>query len=227
MTGGTLGYEDLNIAPSDIYTQMGYGGSVPDDMTVIETEKIVDEIKRWLKARYCFFISDGHLDEADSILETMGRKLMLGKVIARQLRGSERYAFFVATAGVAFEEYQQKLMAAGDMVKVFIADAVGSVIAEKAADCMEQGLETLLEPLGWKHTNRFSPGYCGWDVSGQQQLFKMFPDGKPCGVTLSASSLMTPIKSVSGVIGLGPKVRKLEYSCGLCGLTQCYKRKRP
>ena len=36
---------------------------------------------------------------------------------------------------------------------------------------------------------------------------------------------MTPIKSVSGVIGLGDTVRKLDYSCGLCDYRQCYKRK--
>lgn len=47
------------------------------------------------------------------------------------------------------------------MVKVFVADSIGSVIAEKAADCMELSLQKAIDERGWRHTNRFSPGYCG------------------------------------------------------------------
>ena len=110
------------------------------------------------------------------------------------------------------------------MVRVFIADAMGSVIAEHCADQMEICLQESIDKLGWRHTNRFSPGYCGWHVSQQQLLFPLF-GGQTCGVCLTESSLMVPIKSVSGIIGLGEKVRKLDYTCGLCDFKQCYKRK--
>ena len=93
------------------------------------------------------------------------------------------------------------------------------------ADQMEKALQESIDKLGWMHTNRFSPGYCGWHVSQQQLLFPLF-QGHTCGVKLTDSSLMIPIKSVSGIIGLGEKVRKLEYTCGLCDFKQCYKRKK-
>jgi cobalamin-dependent methionine synthase I len=149
----------------------------------------------------------------------------MGNIILRQLRGSEAYALFVCTAGVEYEAYQQRLKEQGDMVRVFIADALGSVIAEKCADQMEIALQESIDKLGWKHTNRFSPGYCGWHVSQQQMLFPLFQE-HTCGVTLTDSSLMVPIKSVSGIIGLGTGVRKLDYTCGLCDFKQCYKRKK-
>lgn len=63
------------------------------------------------------------------------------------------------------------------MVKVFVADSIGSVIAEKAADCMELSLQKAIDERGWRHTNRFSPGYCGWHVSQQQMLFPPFRRG--------------------------------------------------
>ena len=141
-----------------------------------------------------------------------------------QLRCAEGYALFIATCGEAFERFLQQLKAEGDMVRVFIADAMGSVIAEKCADEMEKNLQLSIDKLGWKHTNRFSPGYCGWHVSQQQLLFPLF-NGQTCGVTLTDSSLMLPIKSVSGIIGVGEKVRKLDYTCGLCNFEKCYKRK--
>jgi hypothetical protein len=52
------------------------------------------------------------------------------------------------------------------------------------------------------------------------------PDERPCGVMLTESSLMLPIKSVSGVIGLGPDVRHQDYTCGLCSYADCFRRKR-
>jgi hypothetical protein len=52
------------------------------------------------------------------------------------------------------------------------------------------------------------------------------PDERPCGVTLTDSSLMLPIKSVSGVIGVGPDVKKMDYTCGLCSFADCFRRKK-
>lgn len=145
---------------------------------------------------------------------------------ARQLRGSEAFAFFAATAGIEFEEFQHTLQQEGDMVKIYIADSLGSVIAEKTADCMEVALAEYIQSKNWKHTNRYSPGYCGWHVSEQQKLFPLFPVTSPCGIRLTDSSLMIPIKSVSGVIGVGTDVRKLEYTCGLCTYENCYRKRK-
>jgi hypothetical protein len=36
---------------------------------------------------------------------------------------------------------------------------------------------------------------------------------------------MIPIKSVSGVIGLGPEVAREEYECKLCDLKDCFQRR--
>lgn len=213
MTKKELRYEDLGISLSELYEQMGYEQTVPDEATVKETDMIIAEVKGFLRPRFSFFVQRELPDFA------------IGKIIERQLKGAEAYAFFICTAGVEYEAFQERLKKEGDMVRVFIADALGSVIAEKAADQMELSLQENIDKLGWHHTNRFSPGYCGWHVSQQQLLFPLFK-GETCGVKLTESSLMLPIKSVSGIIGLGPNVRHLDYTCGLCDFKQCYKRKK-
>ena len=213
MTNKELRYEDLGISLSELYEQMGYEQAVPDEATVKETDMIIAEVKGFLRPRFSFFVQRDLPDFA------------IGKIIERQLKGAEAYAFFICTAGVEYEAFQERLKKEGDMVRVFIADALGSVIAEKAADQMELSLQENIDKLGWHHTNRFSPGYCGWHVSQQQLLFPLFK-GETCGVKLTESSLMLPIKSVSGIIGLGPNVRHLDYTCGLCDFKQCYKRKK-
>ena len=209
----SLKYEDLRISIADVYEQMGYHDVIPDEATQRETAAVIDDVRRWLSPQFCYFVVRD-LPAFD-----------MGKIILHQLRDSEAYALFICTAGIQFEDYQRRLKEQGDMVRVFIADALGSVIAEKTADVMERHLQESIEKLQWQHTNRFSPGYCGWHVSEQQLLFPLF-DSNTCGVTLTDSSLMVPIKSVSGIIGLGKKVRRLDYTCGLCNFEKCYKRKR-
>lgn len=226
MISEILTYDKLGITHADIYEQIGYGEAAADDDVQREVTEVEKLIKAALRPEYCFFITKGELNATDNTLSAMGNTFTAGRIICRQLRGSAAFAFFIATAGKAFEELQQSLKREGDMVKIFIADAIGSVIAEKTADRMEERLQACINPYDWRHTNRFSPGYCGWHVSQQQMLFKMFGVEEPCGVTLTPSSLMMPIKSVSGVIGVGPEVRKLEYSCGLCDLKDCYKRRK-
>ena len=211
MTEQTLTYDELQITPEDIYEAMGYHGALPDEATQHETQAIIDDIRRWLRPQFCFFVRQA-LPDFD-----------IGRIIERQLRGSEAYTLFICTSGVEFEAYQQRLKQADDMVRVFIADSLGSVIAEKCADQMEIAVQESIDKLGWHHTNRFSPGYCGWHVSQQQLLFPLF-EGHTCGVRLTDSSLMLPIKSVSGIIGLGKEVRRLDYTCGLCNFEKCYKR---
>lgn len=222
-----LSLADLHISLPEIYEAMGYADAVePDDAVKDEVRGLLGRMEAVTRPRFCFFVSDGTLDEAAATLSVRQVSFHIGKIIARQLRGSESFAFFAATAGSGFEMFQHALQQEGDMVKIYIADAVGSIIAEKTADCMEAALDEYIRDRGWKHTNRFSPGYCGWHVSEQKSLFPLFPSGEPCGIRLTDSSLMLPIKSVSGVAGLGPCVRKLEYTCGLCTYAQCYRRKQ-
>lgn len=209
----TLTFNDLHVTLPFVYEQMGYGGNTPSASVVEETKRIVEEVSQLLRPQFCYVVL---------------RQLppfQLGKIITHQLRGSEAYACFICTSGQEFADYQQHLKQEGDMVKVFIADALGSVLAECCADCMEKSLQSSIDKLGWQHTNRFSPGYCGWHVSQQQLLFPLF-NGATCGVQLTDSSLMLPIKSVSGIVGLGKDVRHLDYSCGLCNYAKCYKRKK-
>ena len=212
MTEKTLTYEDLQISLADVYEQMGYRDAEPDEATQRETLAVIGEVQGWLRPRFCYQVVRLQPD------------FDMGRIILRQLHGADAYVLFICTSGMEFEAYQQRLKDAGDMVRIFIADALGSVIAEKTADRMEEHLQESIDKLGWQHTNRFSPGYCGWHVSQQQRLFPLF-QGHTCGVTLTDSSLMVPIKSVSGIVGIGKEVRRLDYSCGLCDFKQCYKRR--
>lgn len=221
-----LKYSDLSISLPEVLQAMGCDSAFTDSSLEFEIDSLLNQLHTILRPRFQYFTSDGHIDSERKLLSIGEISFSMGSIISRQLLKSQSFLFFVATAGQEFEEWQQSPSIKGDILKSYIADTLGSIIAEKSADAMERVLETALESDSLRHTNRYSPGYCGWHVSQQKLLFSLFEDEKPCGVTLTDSSLMLPIKSVSGVIGIGKDVRKLDYTCGLCSLESCFRRKR-
>jgi hypothetical protein len=102
-----------------------------------------------------------------------------------------------------------------------VLDAAASVAADAMADDLESTLARAL-PEGEAVSWRFSPGYCDWSLREQRKLFSLLPD-RPAGITLTPDCLMIPRKSVSGVIGVGPKaeLQELGSPCLSCGRIDC------
>lgn len=217
----TLTYDELDLSTDEILT------SIPSDAIMRqEVLSLMYEIQGFLHAKFAFVTTD---------IQPFLR-FHPGKIITNQLKGSEALCWFVATAGQEFEAFQHRLTQEGDMVRVYLANEIGSIIAEKTADRMEDLLQEQLTPKGLYRTNRYSPGYCGWKVSEQPILFELFrPKDSaqncnvpptPCDIHLTDSCLMIPIKSVSGVIGIGHNVHRRDYTCNLCGFSASCKRGR-
>jgi hypothetical protein len=148
-----------------------------------------------------------------------------GKILVNQLKNSESLAIFLCTAGEDVSHLSKQLFREGDFPKGYIADVIGSAVVETAMDKMQEELKDMMTSKELLITNRYSPGYCGWNVSQQQKLFSLLPENF-CNISLSEHSLMHPIKSVSGVIGIGKKVRFNPYTCQLCDLEECIYRNR-
>ena len=111
-------------------------------------------------------------------------------------------------------------MKEGDLLRGYVYDVIGSEVVEGAADRIQEVLKRTEGAKGKNISNRFSPGYCGWDVADQHKLFSFFKDNF-CGITLTESALMNPIKSVSGLIGIGRDVKYSPYQCHLCDSKNC------
>jgi hypothetical protein len=149
-----------------------------------------------------------------------GVSFLPGKIVYNQLKSSVSIALFIATAGAGIAGRIKELAEAGDAVSSYVFDVLGSVIAEKAAVKLVDRLEMAVDAKGHKVSDPFSPGYCDWSVAEQQNLFSFFPEGF-CGVTLSGSSLMSPVKSVSGIVGIGTGVKRRGAQCFMCNDLNC------
>jgi hypothetical protein len=142
------------------------------------------------------------------------------KIVAGRMKNAEQAACFVCTIGPHMEAWARQLVLEGDTVMGHLVDTVATVAVENAADTLHDHLGRKMREQGLRVTNRYSPGYCGWSVSEQHALFSFFPVDF-CGVTLTDSALMKPIKSVSGMIGIGRAVSYAGYTCERCSMSDC------
>jgi hypothetical protein len=222
-----ININDLHLNSSLIETVLGYKEG--EDRTLVTG--LIDEILEEsagicnIKAQYTVFDEVG-LDDRTKYLRIRNTDFQIKNIVFTQLKRSESVAVFLCTAGTEIGVRSKKAMHERDFLRGYIYDVVGSEIVEAAADIMQEDLEKSILDSGNKITNRYSPGYCGWDVAEQHKLFDLIPENY-CGIQLTPSALMDPVKSVSGIIGIGKNVRYNQYTCGLCEMDDClYRRAR-
>ncbi len=205
---------------------MGYSpGSAPEPLTDLIAE-VSDELMPLgdVKAEYLIFNRLASDPDSKSI-EIEGVVFCVKPVIFSQIKKAGGAALFICTAGAEIGIRSRASMKDGDLLRGYVYDVIGSEVVENAADRMQEELRLEVAASGLKITNRFSPGYCGWDVAEQHKLFSFFPENY-CGISLTESSLMNPVKSVSGLIGIGRDVRYAPYQCHLCEDKNCIYRGR-
>ncbi len=220
-------FKDLTLDLPGLRTIMGYPESLlpsPFDDYLLEALDVASQLTD-IKA--CFrSIKDVQFMPSNGCMVVGGRFFMVGKTILKELRNSESLLFFVCTAGKTISEKSALMLMGENPAKGYIYDQVGTFLTEAAGDRMLQLIRNEL-PAGQMTTNRYSPGYCHWDVTDQHALFALFPPA-PCGITLTPSALMNPVKSISGVIGIGKEVIYRDYPCALCLSLNCiYRRVKP
>ena len=146
---------------------------------------------------------------------------------------ADRLALFAATVGHDVSVRIRELFNSRDFVLASMLDAVASEATEVAAGIVQRTFdEWLVKQEGSRPSMRllrYSPGYCGWHVSGQRALFDVLKPGE-IGITLRESFLMEPLKSISGVIVAGPaEIHDFEDSypfCADCQTRGCRERIR-
>ena len=220
-------FDELEVSTAIIEKFMGYEpGQAPEPVPQLIRE-VFSVAHDYCDIRGGYIIKDDiEINRSERILQINDTQFDVKRIVSNQLKKMDNVALFACTAGQGIGDYSKELMHEGDFVKGYIADVIGSEIVESAMDKIQDDLERKMEAQGWHITDRYSPGYCGWSVAEQHKLFSFFPKNF-CGITLTDSSLMQPIKSVSGVIGIGPNVRRKGYVCQMCDMVNCiYREKR-
>jgi hypothetical protein len=202
----------VHIGLEQVLTQLGY----PQQSCVSEAvkDKIGDEI-----------------ETATGLIEPRGAYVLLDALPVEGFKlfsGAEGMVLALVTIGAGLEQKAGELVDRGQAAAGLVVDAVGTIAAERAADFLEQTIRGNCVSRGWKVSRRYAPGYCGWDLRAQKELFSWFPD--TVGVSLTEACLMVPEKSLSFICLL----RRDGYfgmirvgNCRRCDQANCPYRDQP
>ncbi|KQC06258.1 MAG: hypothetical protein APR62_08115 [Smithella sp. SDB] len=203
-----------------ILNRIGYS---PETISKPIHEKIKELITMGLKTIHIDYV------EQTTQITSWGKSSITGKGIRidsykwsnllHYLEVPELLNCFVVTLGKQLDQLIEEKRK-DSLFDAYVLDALGSLMAEKAADQMETSISNRLSFENYEWSHRFSPGYCDWNlVTGQAAIFQ-FLHPETIEVTSMTSGMIIPEKSVSAVI-IGAKKITTKSPCLFCKDQHC------
>lgn len=216
-----INISNVRIDKNKIGNDIGYKvGEIPNHFDELIVE-IIDKLPIMCEIYSGYRILNLSFAKEDSSRIKIGNEYFnMDRIVTSQMKKADKAAIFLCTIGSQIETWSKKLISIGDTVKGYLVDLTASTVVENVANLLHDHIGAKSKKFGSNITNRYSPGYCNWSVAEQHKLFSFLPKDF-CNVKLSDTSLMFPIKSVSGVIGIGENVKYTEYICDRCGIKDC------
>lgn len=213
--------EALVVDVYEIGKIMGYRDkSIPGHFEQLMIQAI-EQLPKRCKIQAGYRIADFELcSEHKDQFDVSGIRFSADRIITSKLKHSTEVALFLCSIGSGMEDWIVELNAQHDLAAGYIANTIASTAVESAVNILHDHIGLKMKGMGLGITNRYSPGYCNWSVVQQHLLFRFFPKSF-CGVKLNETALMFPIKSVSGIIGIGEQAKYREYDCDHCGVVDC------
>ena len=198
----------MTLPEREVLRYMGYRGQeYTDEIAAVVEQGMARclELARprasWLAFEIAEFAEDA---DGTPVVRLENTALELrGYSIARFLDGAVQVALLAVTVGMGIER-ELRLLSATDPVLSVAFDAAATAAVEEAADATSASIKAWAAGEGLRAGGRFSPGYGDLPLELQPQLLATLDAQRRLGITLSASLLMTPTKSVTAVMGLYP-----------------------
>jgi hypothetical protein len=197
-----------DFMPTDIEILRHQGIKEQDNINP-QITKLVKEAKKLFKsdAKPVAVMVELSLPRFDSIFmgESLNERMNPLQNIYPQ---AERLALFAITLGAKISDRIEKLFEKNDFAIASMLDGVASLAADKAVENLEKRYYKEIYEDQPDNSDlyvlSYSPGYCGWHISGQKKIFQ-FLKPERIGISLNQRYLMTPLKSVTGVLIAGKK----------------------
>ena len=193
-----------------IYNDVIYGSASPTDFEINKTEltarigaginfenellnKCINEFNNVVSYKYAY-IKTSVLVSND--ICDFGFASVKSNSLARVLSECTEVFIFAVTTSIDIDRLITKLYLKKDP-SAFFMDSIGSAAVESFADYLNQKICN-----GINTTNRFSPGYADFPLEFQKDLLARINANQTIGITLSDKLMMTPMKSITAIIGI-------------------------
>lgn len=206
----------MDIRTREAVRYLGYGRNAVDDRTLAEIESSFQELEMAAGAKSIYRIFELKMTEPE-ILE-IGNMKIKSKNLAKNMRGCEQAVMFGATLGTGVD-LLMKRYSVTDMAKAVILQACAAAMLEEYCDALQESIAEELEKEELYLRPRFSPGYGDFSIRHQEDILKMLDSAKRIGLAMTDSYMLTPVKSVTAVIG----VSNTKEPCHIKGCEECKK----
>lgn len=126
----------------------------------------------------------------------LGFTTVKSRNLYKNLQGCDQAFVFAVTTGIGVDRLLGRLNMISQ-ASHFITDALSSAAVESYCDYVNLLIEGDL-----KTKPRFSPGYGDLPLEIQPEILNALSADKTLGITLNSSLLMTPVKSITAIMGV-------------------------
>ena len=208
----TLAMVLRDIPLREVLHFLGWRGTPLDDALVAEIRALIGTVVRDVQPRVVhkrFQIVENNLLAGTSFAPA-------GSDMAKMLAPCSEAVLLCGTLGAQSERLLLRTQAQ-DAAKAVLLDAVLSAGIEAVMDEQERILRTELAREGLYLTDRFSPGYGDMPLAQSREICEVLGAQRMIGLTVSASSILIPRKSVTAVMGISESpVERRSSGCEVC-----------
>lgn len=141
--------------------------------------------------------------------------------LARHIGACSEAIIFAATLGAETDRFMTQ-RGKVDSAEALCLQAVAAAMIEACCDEAEAQFLGQARERGLFLRPRFSPGYGDFDIKHQTDILRMLQAGKRIGLNETAAHMLTPLKSVTAVIGLcGGEAEFSARKCCGCKKQDC------
>lgn len=185
--------EDIIINPRELAARLKTGVGFENE----QIERCAQRLRRVLQYR-CAYIRTG-VDLSRENVCDFGFMSIPSKHLYRNLSGCQEVFLLAVTTGIETDRLLMKLDLTSQ-AEHFMTDALASAAIESfcdyASDRIRQGLFCA---------NRFSIGYGDVPLSFQKPFLERLQARQLLGITLNDAYFMTPVKSITAIMGIKNK----------------------
>mgnify|MGYP004515043493 FL=1 len=202
---------------------LGYGRHAVDAQTLALIQASFEELDQIAKKRIVYRIFGLKVMDEER-LEIEGLEIA-SKNLAKNMKGCTQVVMLGATLGIEVDMLMKRYSVT-ELSRTVVLQACAAAMLEEYLNDWQKELKEEMAEQGYFLRPRFSPGYGDFSILHQKDILRMLDCAKKIGLTMTDSSMLTPTKSVTAVIGLGrEEVHCHEEGCESCNKKDCIYRR--
>ncbi len=206
----------MRISREEALRYMGYRAE-PDERICAVMDECEAGLLKNAEPRYIWRVFD--LVRKNGELSLSGCDFSLaGENIARHVDGCGKAAVLAVTLSASADRFL-KTQTLGDGLRGLVSDAMASVLVEQVS---EEAQREILEGMdGYNATWCYAAGYGDFPLEVLPKLVECVDAARKIGVSCTASNMLTPQKSIVGIVGLSAeRIRAGVRGCAGCDLRE-------